>query len=256
MGVACSRGDGGRAPRRDGRPRADGGRHAGGAPRSGARGHRRRHDRRDDARPLHHRVLRPDHGHPAPRAAAEARRAALGHEHAVRRRGEDRGARRPRDRRRVEARAIAHHETAQSDRARPVHAARPAEARRRLPGQGDAARRPRRDRQRRVPGARRGRLRLHPDRRAPERNVRGRGASVQQGREPRRRWREREDRGAHLLGNLYGRPFAAGRRCSPTSSRSSTPSAARSSRPAATSSRSTSPRVACTRARRPSSTRA
>jgi len=81
------------------------------------------------------------------------------------------GARRPRDRRGVEARAIAHHETAQSDRARPVHAARPAEARRRLQGQGDAACRPRRDRQRRVPRARRGRLRLHPDRRAPEQSV-------------------------------------------------------------------------------------
>src|SRR5207245_475570 len=81
--------------------------------------------------------------------------------------------------------------------------------RRRLPGQGDAARRPRRDRQRRVPGARRGRLRLHPDRRAPERHVRGRGASVQQGREPRRRWREREDRGAHLL----RQPVRAALRC-------------------------------------------
>jgi 5-methyltetrahydropteroyltriglutamate--homocysteine methyltransferase len=47
--------------------------------------------------------------------------------------------------------------------------------------------------------ARRGRRRLHPDRRAAQRDVRGLGAAVRQGRQPGGRGRGRETRGPHLL---------------------------------------------------------
>ena len=73
----------------------------------------------------------------------------------------------PRHRRGVHARALAHDGAAQGHRARPVHAPPAAQARQRLSRPRDPARRPRRHRQRGVPRPRRGRRRLHPDRRAP-----------------------------------------------------------------------------------------
>src|SRR5207247_475204 len=63
LGVARARGDGGRPARRHRPARADGGRHAGRPARHGARRGGRRLHRRDDARALHHRLLRPHPGH-------------------------------------------------------------------------------------------------------------------------------------------------------------------------------------------------
>ncbi len=71
-------------------------------------------------------------GHPRPARPAPARPAPLGHEHAVRGDGEDRRPPRPRHRGGVPARPVAHREADQGDRARPVHAAGPAQARPRL----------------------------------------------------------------------------------------------------------------------------
>src|SRR5206468_12290930 len=66
LGVAGPRGDGA-GPAGTVRPaRADGGRDTGRARRSGARGRGRREHGRDDARALHHRLLRPHHGHQDP----------------------------------------------------------------------------------------------------------------------------------------------------------------------------------------------
>ena len=69
----------------------------------------------------------------------------------------------------------------------------------RLQGQGDAAGRPGRHRERRVPGPGRGGRRLHPDRRAAQRDVRRLGPALRAGREPGRRGRRGEDRRARLL---------------------------------------------------------
>src|SRR5207302_386747 len=84
VGLARARGDGGRAHGRDRRARADGGRDPGGAPRPGARRRRRGEHGRDDARQVHHRLVRSLQRYPDAPRRAPARPASLGHDHAVR----------------------------------------------------------------------------------------------------------------------------------------------------------------------------
>src|SRR4030095_4131540 len=75
-----------------------------------------------------------------------------------------------------------------------VHLAGTAQARRGLPGQGHLARRPRRDRERRVPGAGRGGRRFHPARAGGTRAVEG---------------MEAKSAVPVCFRNPYGRPFSA-----------------------------------------------